>query len=96
MRTPTFQKRFKSHVNKPTVEFQKLGNPFVDNHNTRTVSIQLNTRNIMEEKVVKATNELKIFGKEQTMYQLKRKLKLFSSANFTSSQVASKSQKKHN
>ena len=59
--TPGFQKRFFNHVNTTTEEFNKLGNPFSDSYGEDLV--QISTRDVMDESVVKSVCSIEESGK---------------------------------
>jgi len=106
--TAFFQKRFKDHVDKLCSEFNKMRNPFLGSDEDEL--IQLDTRDVMGPNIVKTVNQIEDLGKEQAQSFMterllkkekeidapikKNKLPLFSSANTSSSQLASKSEKK--
>jgi len=54
--TPAFQARFKKHVANLIEEFKKLRNPFEDDGNVEL--IQLDTKNVLSDAVLKAVNEV--------------------------------------
>ena len=61
--TPAFQARFKKHVANLIEEFKKLRNPFEDDGNVEL--IQLDTKNVLSDAVIKAVNEVEELGYRQ-------------------------------
>ena len=106
---PGFQKRFKDHYRSLVEEFEKLGNPFLCEGDD-TDLIQLDTRDVMGEDIVKTVNEIEHLGKSQAETFItermverscpmdspikKNKLQLFSTASKPSRQATSRTEKK--
>ena len=106
--TPAFQAQFKKHVRKLVEEFKKLRNPFEDDGNVEL--IQLDTRDVLGDAVIKTVNEVEEIGyrqaKEFTQKRLvekiahvddtvkKNNLPLMSFENTSSSQKPTKHEKK--
>ena len=107
--TAAFQKGFQNDLENLNTEFMNLGNPFIVDFEDRDL-IQLDTRDIMGPEIVKTINEIQIIGKQQAdvffnerLIQKsknidvpikKNKLCLFSSANTSTAQNSTKTEKK--